>query len=540
MIGYLFSEEMLVLFAILALGGWLGSLSLRGITFGSAGVLFVALAFGHFGMGTPKPITELGLLLFVYAVGLQAGPSFFRLFRRQGWPSIGVALTVALSGAAAAWGLALWLDLPYDIASGMYTGALTCTPALAGAVDAAHKIEPARASLATVGYGLAYPLSMIGVVLLIQLLPRLLRRDLKAEEERAARDRGGEPPSLQVRQHRITNPNCDGKTLTQLQPQRFSLANLTRVRRGGAVELVSPEFVFRLGDVVMAVGAAEELKKLELLLGEETSVAMDLDPDIRTADTDVTEAAVVGKRLSELQLFQRYGVVVTRVRRQGAEFAPTGSVTLEMGDSIHLVGLKDAVGTVVRLIGGEPRRLQETSMVPFLLGLALGIALGMVVIPLPNGMHVKLGAAGGAFLVSLLAGHAGRIGKFRLFVPPAAKNLARELGLMLFLAGVGTTAGAQIVHILGQKGWALFLCGAGITAVSVTAGLVLMLKVFKWDLHTACGALSASMTNPPGLAAASGRTATNVPMLAYASVYPAALIFKILIAQILVNILWLR
>ena len=531
------SDQMLVLFLILAVGAVLGSLSWRGISLGTAGVLFVALVFGHYGLSVPKVVQDLGLLLFVYAVGLQAGPRFFRMFRKQGLRYAAIGGSVALVGALATLGVALLLKLPDDLASGLYTGALTCTPALAAAVDVFTRAAPDLGAAVSVGYGVAYPFSMIGVVLLVQFLPRLLKRNLPSEEKAWLAERQKELPSLVVRQLRMTNPNMDGRTLREMNPHRLAHVNITRLRRGDQVSLVKPDTVLQLGDVLMMVGPQAEMEKIKLVLGEETDVPMDINTSIATQDIELTSSAFIGKTLAELGVWENYGVIITRIRRQGLEISPVGSVTLDIGDGLHIVGDRQEVQEFTRKAGGEARKAEETNMLPYLLGLVLGIGLGLVPFRLASGVDVKLGIAGGAFVVSLLVGHFGRIGPLRLYVPAAAKNLTRELGLMLFLAGAGTTAGAQLVQVIQKQGWSLLLAGALVTLLSVGAGLLLTLKVFRLDTLGSLGALTAAMTNPPGLAAANNQTVTDQATLAYASVYPVALIFKILFAQILVTLL---
>jgi putative transport protein len=230
-------------------------------------------------------------------------------------------------------------------------------------------------------------------------------------------------------------------------------------------------------------------------------------------------------------------VVVTRIRRQGLEITPVGASTLEIGDSLRVVGERDAVEEFARLVGGDPRGAEETNMVPFLMGLLLGILLGIIPFRFANGMVMKLGIAGGAFLVSLLVGHFGRIGPFRLYVPAAARNLSRELGLMLFLAGAGSFAGTQLAKVVQQQGGRLFLAGAAITVVTVLVTLLLVDRVYRLNLLAAMGLLSGCMTNPPALSAASAQTRTDLPAVSYASIFPVVLIFKILLAQILVQVL---
>jgi putative transport protein len=537
MITTLHSDPMLVLFIILAVGALLGDISWRGISLGMAGVFFVALLFGHFGMSVPKAVQDLGLLLFVYAVGLQAGPRFFRMFRKQGYQFVVIGVAVALTGAIVIVGLASWLKLPDDLATGLYTGALTCTPALAAALDVFARTAPTLSASVSVGYGVAYPFSLIGVVLLTALLPKFLKRDLHAEEKAWLAERQKELPMLIVRQFRITNQNMDGKSLREIDPHKLAHVNITRIRRGDKVTMVSPDFVLKRNDIVMAVGPQREMEKIKLLLGDETDVSMDMNTNISTQDLEVSSSAFVGKTLAELGVWENYGVVITRIRRQGQEISPIGSMTLDIGDGLHVVGEKQDVEEFVKKAGGDIRKAQETNMLPYLIGLVLGIGLGLIPFRLANGVEVKLGIAGGAFLVSLLIGHFGRIGRLRLHVPTAAKNLTRELGLMLFLAGAGTTAGAHLVEVIQQQGWSLFLVGAVVTVASAAVGLFLTLKLFHMETLGALGALTAAMTNPPGLSAANNQTTTDLATLSYASVYPVALIFKILFAQILVFVL---
>jgi putative transport protein len=532
-----FTESMFVLFAILTLGAWIGQWSWRGISLGSAGVLFAALIFGHFGMSVPKEVMDFGLLLFVYAVGLTAGPSFFRTFRRRGMQYVVLALVVVGTGALVTALIAFLLKLSPALAAGLYSGALTCTPALAGVLDALRRVAPDAAPLASVGYGVAYPFSMISMVLLIQFLPGILKRPAKAEEKKWLDEKAVETPGLVAQQFRVTNPNCEGRTVAEVHPRRLAKVNLSRIKHGDHVFAARPESVLHLGDVVMAVGETKELDKMTFLLGERTEERMDVNAEVISVDAEVMEVALTGKTLSSMKVWEQFTVIITRIRRQGLEIAPHGNVTLEMGDGIRVVGEKSAVESFVRQVQGSPRRASETSMTAYLVGLLIGVFVGIIPVPLGDGVTVKLGASGGVFLVSLLVSHFGKVGPFRLYVPPAAKNLTRELGLMLFLAGAGTNAGAHFVEVLQNQGWTLLIAGAAITLVSALAGLVVMVKGYKLNLLSAMGSLTAAMTNPPALSAANNQTETDLPAIAYASTYPVALIFKILLAQALVEIL---
>lgn len=534
---HLLAEKLITLFIILAVGGAIGHVSLKGISLGGAGVLLTALIFGHFGLTVPHEIMDLGLVLFVYAVGLRVGPRFFRTFARQGRQFMIIGLAVVCTGAIVTIIVAKVMHLPFDLATGLYTGAMTCTPALAGALDALRLYPSGTSAMVSVGYGVAYPYSMIGLVLFIQILPRLLKRPIPEEEKKWQQEQAREQQKIEVKQYRIKNANCTGKSLLDLQTHRLSQVNITRVRRGDQVLPATADFVLALDDVVMAVGLPDELAKLHLLLGEETFVDMNLNTDVAAADAMVSDAKIAGKTLGELHVWERYNVVITRVRRQGLEFTPHGEITLEIGDSIHIVGASASVKQFCSLIDPEHQSLEETRMVPFLFGLAIGVLVGQITIPLGHGFSVKFGYAGGAFIVSLLLGHFGRLGRLRLYAPNAAINISRELGLMLFLAGAGTIAGSKIVPVVTQYGWRLLAAGALVSTISAIVGFLVMLRFFRMNLLATMGGISASFTNPPALGASSAQTRTEVPMLAYASVYPVALFFKIILAQILVAVL---
>ena len=533
----LFAEQMLVLFLILALGSWLGTLSVKRISLGTAGVLFVALVFGHYGLSVPKVIMDLGLLLFVYAVGLQAGMRFFRTFRSQGMRFIAIGFLTVFAGALVTVLVAWIWKLPFDLATGLYTGALTCTPALAAAIDSVNRLGLGQSASVSVGYGIAYPFSMVGVVLLVQFLPRLLKRDLKAEEAHWREEQAKESPGIVARQYRITNPNVDGKLVSEIDLHRLSTVNLSRVRRGDKVFAATPGTRLQIWDIVMVVGQETEVAKMSVLLGEPTEAKMDANTDVKSVDVYVSEPSLTSKKLMNLKIWERYTVVITRIRRQGLEITPTGTATLEIGDSIRVVGDSAAVDEFVRIVAGKPARADETQMVTFLVGLVLGVVLGNIPIPLPNGLDLQLGNAGGVFLVGLVIGHFGRVGNFRLWVPPAARNITRELGLMLFLAGAGTNAGSLLVQVVQQHGWSLVAAGLLISVATVIVGLILMLPIYRMTTLSTMGALCACMTNPPGLGAAQSQAETDLPTVSYASVYPAALIFKILLAQVLIEVL---
>jgi putative transport protein len=299
----------------------------------------------------------------------------------------------------------------------------------------------------------------------------------------------------------------------------------------------TPDVVLHKGDVVLAVGSATELEKLRLLIGECVNVHMEPNVHAASRDVYVTEAKLAGKHLMDLHISDRYNVIITRIRRQGVEIAPVGTSTLELGDTLRVVGEDAALAEFAKLVSGDARHMDETNMLPFLIGLVLGIGLGSIPIQIAPGLTVTLGAAAGAFLVSLILGHFGRIGPFRLYVPSAAKNILRELGSALFLAGLGANSGAHLGSVFQEQGPGLFAAGLAITAFAFIVAVLLAHFYYKMDLLSTLGLLCGVMSSSSSLAAVSSKTRTEVPAITYATAMPVVLIFKIVGAQILVQVL---
>ena len=521
-------QPVAALFLIIALGTLLGRVRLANLSLGTSGVLFAGLLFGYLGASVPSALQDLGVVLFVYAVGLQAGPRFFNQFRHRGLSFAASGTIVVASGAIAAWVVARLFSLEASVATGMYAGAMTSTPGLAAAMDAAG--DPA----AGVGYGIAYPFGVVGVVLFVQLIPRLLRFDVAEEEKRLA-DAEPKGKRVQRRQFKVSNPACSGKTLADLEFHRISEANVTRVARNGEVKAAGPDTRLELGDVVLAVGRDEELNKLTLLLGEEIH-GEDIfkTTDVVARDVMVSNDDLVGKSLAELGILKNHGVVISRVFREELHFVPTGSYILETGDLIRVTGTREDVRKFVSLIGLREGRIYETNLPALALGIFLGVLLGFHEFSLPGGTSFRLGLAGGPLLVSLVLSHFGRIGSLTIRIPRSAKYILRQLGLVLFLAGAGVEAGASLDTVLSESGLTLLAAGMLVTLFSVLAGFVANRYLFKQDLLSSLGAVCGGMTSTPALGALSEMSTRNEPVLAYTGVYPVALVLITIVCKILV------
>ncbi len=527
MLQQLIQHPVAMLFAIVAVGSGLGRLRLLRMSLGSSGVLFAGLLFGHFGVRLPIDIQELGIILFVYAIGLQAGPRFFNQFRQRGILFAKIGIIVVVGGALVTWLVTVLFRLDPALAVGMYAGALTSTPGLAAAMDAA------RDPRVSVGFGVAYPFGVIGVVLLVQLLPRLLGVDISREEQRLqeSESRGAK---LDRRQFRVSNPACVGKTLADLQLRRISEVTVTRIARAGRVTLARQDSRLELDDVVVAVGLPEELQKLTVVFGNEIQDEEAFNTsDVVSRDAIVSNDSMVGRTLAALQLARTYGVVLSRVFREDLDFVPTGSYALELGDVVRLVGSRDDCERFVSAVGQQEKRIHETSITALSLGIFLGVLLAYKEFALPGGATFRLGLAGGPLLVSLVLAHFGRIGRLNIRTPRGAKYIMQQLGLVLFLAGAGTAAGGSLGSVIAESGATILLAGFLVTLTSALLGFAVCRYLFRQDLLTVLGSVSGAMTSTPALGVVSEMTSRSEPVLAYTGVYPVALIVITVVCQIL-------
>jgi putative transport protein len=516
-----------MLFLIVALGSFLGKIRVANLTFGSSGVLFAGLLFGHLGIELPSAIQDLGIILFVYSIGLQAGPRFFNQFRQRGIVFAKVGIVVVSVGAALTWALTRLFGFDPALAVGMYAGALTSTPGLAAAMDATH--DPTVG----VGYGLAYPVGVVGVVVMVQLLPRLLRVDLTKEEQVAEKSRP-KAEVLQRRQFRVSNPAINGKTLADLRMRELSEVNVTRISRAGRIMGASAIESLQLGDIMVAVGRESELKKLEVIFGEEIEGEEIFNTlDVVARDAVVSNDLVVGKSLAQLQVRRDYGVVVSRVFREDLDFVPTGGYVMEVGDVIRVAGAREACERFVSVVGQQEKRIHETNIPSLALGIFLGVLLAYKQFSLPGGVTFRLGLAGGPLFVSLILAHFGRIGNLNIRTPRGAQYIMQQLGLVLFLAGAGTSAGVSLTSVLPESGFSILLAGALVSLLSASAGFLLTYFVLKQDFLTVLGAITGAMTSTPALGAISEMSSRPEPILAYTGVYPVALIFMTVISQFL-------
>ncbi|GMV93995.1 MAG: putative transporter [Candidatus Hydrogenedentota bacterium] len=538
------ASSVLILALVAALGLALGSLKIKGIGLGIAGVLFSGLLFGHFKFAINHEVMEFarefGLILFVYTIGLQVGPGFLASLRKEGLPLNIMAASIVVLGAVTAVviGYAAGIEIPVVV--GLLSGATTNTPSLAAAQQAlmdSGVTGPEVTKMPGLGYAVAYPFGIMGIILTMLLIRAVFRVNTvqESDELRQHRERAIEP--LERVNLIVENPNLEGMALGEISLFEESGVVISRVRHGEDQFIAQADTVLHLGDIVLAVGPRPKLHALRLLVGKKTDVDLSSVPSNITSQTlIVTQKGVLGKSAPELGLRSKYDVQITRVRRSGVELPVSPSLRFQYGDRLVAVGEKQRIEQVAALFGNSEKRLNHPEIIPIFVGVVLGVILGSWPFEIPGvPAPVKLGLAGGPLLVAIVLSRIGRIGPLVWYLPSSANFILREVGIVLFLACVGLKSGDRFVETLVQGDGLKWMALASlITLVPlVTVGIIGRLFL-KTNYLTICGLLAGSMTDPPALAFAGSVTNSDEPTVSYAAVYPLTMILRVLLAQLAV------
>jgi putative transport protein len=543
------ASSVLILMLVAFVGLSIGSIKFRGLGLGIAGVLFAGLAFGHFHITVNHEVMyfarEFGLILFVYTIGVQVGPGFFASLRQNGLVLNAMAAVAVLLGAAIAVGL--WAafmqksDLPAAV--GLLSGAVTNTPSLAAALGALQQVGASESALAvpSQAYAVAYPFGIMGIISAMLLTKKLFKVDLTAEQESFTKAASAGRQHLDTMNLEVKNPALFGRRLAELPlVHDHSGVIISRLLRSGQAQVAKADSVLAGGDVLFAVGPTERLADLKLIVGDESTVDVRTVPSaIEARRVLVTRKDVTGRSIHDLQLPNRFGVNITRIYRNEIELPVTADAKLQIGDNLIVVGEATSMVEASKALGNSTKQLDHPQIIPVFVGIALGVLLGSMPISLPGvPVPVKLGLAGGPMIVAILLSRLGRVGPLVWYMPLSANFMLREVGIVLFLAGVGLGGGETFVAALKGHGVQWFLFGAIITFVPLILVAALARAVLKLNFMTLCGLLAGSMTDPPALAFAGTITGSEAPSIAYATVYPLTMLLRVLIAQLIILFLF--
>ncbi len=527
----------------LVIGGW----NIRGVGLGIGGVLFAGIFVGHLtsGMGvefdaaTIGFVREFGLILFVFTIGIQVGPGFFASLQKTGLQLNLIAMSIVVLGVLVTVALRYLTDVPMPALVGLMSGAVTNTPGLGAASQMLAETGADAASInqSSLGYAIAYPFGIVGILLSMMLVRFFARVDIGSEERDFDQGRKAGAPELPALNVVVRNIGAIGVRLAEIPGLVDEGVVASRLRRGEMLQHPTRETTLAEGDVLHLVGPSDKLAEMVKRLGEVVEQALTTTRGTKLAWQRValTNKKVLGRRIRDLSL-DEWDVAISRVSRAGTQLPAEGSLALQFGDILTVVGEAGHVKAASKHFGGQQSRLDKVQFAAVFLGILLGVLVGSIPIAIPGlPAPLKLGLAGGPLVVAILLARLGHFGPFVWFMPPVANHALRELGIILFLAAVGLKAGGHFVEALVHgngfvwMGYAVFITLLPLVIVGFVARLV-----FGVNFLSLSGVLAGSMTDPPALAFANAMSESSAQSIAYATVYPLVMIMRILSPQLLI------
>ena len=545
-----------ILSIVIASGLFLGRFKVKGVSLGTTWILFMGILLGHFGLRVNSVmlsfVKDFGLILFVFAIGLQVGPGFFHSFRKDGLPMNLLSLGLVLLAVITTYIIHRVSGVNLGIMTGIMSGAVTNTPGLGAAqqtlsdattvsAESAALVADAATGIAS-AYAVAYPLGVLGAIVVLLLTKAVFKINLDKEKEKALQGDDDECNAYRMA-CKVENPALIGKTIHDIvgdeNPDHMVVA---RMKRDGRVFFPDLDLPLQESDMLLIVTDVHHKDKVGIIFGEELPVDMkEWQPNgtkLVAGRLSITKSSITGKSLRKLDIRRKYGVTVTRIQRAGVDLQADADLLLQVGDSMKVVGSEEDIRRLALLVGNEPESLHKPHLVPIFFGIALGVALGVLPIRFPSmPQPLKLGLAGGPLIVAILLGHFGPKLRITTYTALSANLMIREIGISLFMAAVGLGAGKTFVSSLVGGGYMWVLYGALITLIPMTIIALVARLALKMDFFKICGLLAGGTTDPALLSFSeqmygSGRIAVN-----YATVYPLTMFLRVVAAQVMIMVM---
>ncbi|MBO4805765.1 MAG: putative transporter [Paludibacteraceae bacterium] len=538
------SSTLIYLCLTASAGMYIGKLGYKGVKLGIAGVLFMGILLAHLkGVAGYEPldgnilhfVKEFGLILFIYAIGIDVGPRFVSSFKNDGLTMNLFATAICILGTVIALLFHLIGGVDLSVITGVLCGAVTNTPGL-GAAQQALSDNKEAVEQAGMAYAVAYPFGVIGIILTMLLVRALFK--IKIDEEVTDYNNkldANNRQKLESVEVTVSNSNLFGQKISYIKSFVENELAISRIQRGDNFILASENEELQAGDIIYGVSSTEHIDKLKMKIGP-VSIGQKkaVSGSLAMFNVLVTNRKIAGKTIEQIGIYRRYEANITRVFRAGMEILPSRNTIIELGDTLRVVGKRDLLTDIQKEIGNSTKELAKPNTIPIFLGILLGIILGSIKIDIPGlPAAAKLGLAGGPLIISLLLGHLGRIGKLDFYMSPGANMMLRELGIILFLACVGLSSGTNFVNTIANGGYQWMLYGAAITFIPILI-VAIVARLMKFNYLKICGIISGGMTDPPALEYANSLASTQAQSTAYVAVYPLTMFLRVMLAQILV------
>ena len=540
-------HSILLLSFVIALGIQLGKIKIFGVSLGITFVLFVGIIMGHFGISINPHVIhffqEFGLILFVYSVGMQVGPGFFSSFRQGGITLNMLACGVIFLGVLTTIVIHYVTNIPMPTMVGILSGAVTNTPGLGAAQQAFSDMHGVSDNSIPMGYAVAYPLGVIGIILSTIIIRYVFRVSFQKENEMLEKEdnshaNGAIPISLVVKNPAIFNKKVR-EISSLLEHRDFVISRIWR-DNDKKIEMVSADTVLQENDKVFVITTEQDAETLKIFIGE--AIDMERKQWIRMESQFINRRILItkpelnGKHLGDLKLRKLYGINITRINRAGVDLVAKPNLTLQVGDRVNVVGTEASIANVEKVLGNSLKRLNEPNLIAIFVGIALGIFLGSIPMTFPGiPQPIKLGLAGGPLIVAILISRFGYHYKLITYTTQSANFMLREVGIAMFLACVGLRAGDGFVDtIINDGGFAWIGYGVIITMLPLLTIGFIARYFFKINYFTLMGLIAGSTTDPPALAYSNQTAGNDAPSVGYATVYPLTMFLRVLTAQLLI------
>lgn len=539
------AQSIIILASVITLGILLAKIKVAKVSFGVTWILFVGIAFSHFGLSinpnTLHFVKEFGLILFVYSVGLQVGPGFFASLKKGGLKLNLLATSIVLIGVITTLIIYYITNLPISTMVGILSGAITNTPGLGAAQQTYMEVNGVNDPSIATGYALAYPLGVLGIILSMIFIKYLFGINLDKENSRIKeleKDNPNETLRISVL---VTNSSLFGKTIHEIKHLLGKSFIISRIAMAKSdVVIASAEVALQKGYRLLVIAQKKDKDSILAFFGEETIMSEEEwginDLNLVPRRVLVTQNNVNGKSLSDLKLGKAFGITVTRVNRAGVDLLAKPNLQLQIGDKLTIVGTQTSIDAAANLLGNSMRRLREPNLIAIFLGIALGVFLGSIPFFIPGiPQPIKLGLAGGPLIVAILISKFGPKYKLVTYTTMSANLMLREVGIALFLACVGLDAGSGFINTIVNGGGAVWiLYGVIITIVPLLIVAIIGRYFFKLDYFTLIGLMAGSTTDPPALAYSNSTAGNDLPAVSYATVYPLTMFLRVLMAQLMI------
>lgn len=539
------AHSILVMALVISIGLLLGRVKIFGISLGTTWILFFGIFLGHIGLQVDENILhflkEFGLILFIYSIGMQVGPSFFSSFKQGGITLNILASGVVLLGVLITYIIHLVTGLPIATMVGILSGAVTNTPGLGAAQQTYADVMGTTDPTIATAYAVAYPLGVVGIILSIVLFRYIFKVNFAKENSTLDGNDASKMTEAHMYSLQVMNPSIFGKNIREVKrliDKEFVISRVLYAKTG-VLDVPQTKTILEENDKILVVSNLKNIDVIEAFIGQRIDMDRSewnkLDSQLVSRRISITKPAINGRSIGSLKLRNLFGINITRVNRAGVDLIADSRLQLQLGDRVTVVGSEESIANVEKFLGNSLKRLREPNLISIFIGIALGVLLGSIPFMIPGvPQPVKLGLAGGPLIVAILISKFGPKYKLITYTTMSANLMLREIGIALFLACVGLGAGENFVETVVNGGYKWVGYGVIITVVPLLVIGTIGRKVYKLNYFTLMGLIAGSMTDPPALSYANATAGNDMPAVSYATVYPLTMFLRVITAQLLI------